>query len=135
MTATDTNLCTTCIHHRIDHENQKYRCMKFGCRCSHYSVTILYESGAQRDSIAPAYHSITPHELRRLALIYAVGNKKYGDDNYQKGLPFSVLYNHAMEHLQLYRQGDRTEDHLAKAAWGMFALMYMETNRPEMNDF
>jgi len=36
--------------------------------------------------------------------------------------------------MYLWLQGDRTEDHLAHAAWNIFALMHFEETRPELID-
>jgi len=40
-----------------------------------------------------------------------------------------------MMHLESYQQGDRSEDHLAHAAWGLFAMMHHEQHHPEMDDW
>lgn len=40
--------------------------------------------------------------------------------------------NHAVRHLYLWLQGDTSEDHLAHAAWNIFAIMHFEEARPEL---
>lgn len=91
-----------------------------------------FESGAVRDEVKPRYDLIPLEGLRRLALIYDEGAKKYGDYNWHKGMPISDTINHAVEHLYRYLAGDITEDHLPKVAWAMFAVMYYEKNNPEL---
>jgi hypothetical protein len=49
-------------------------------------------------------------------------------------MPASDLLNHLLRHVDLYRSGDRDEDHLAHAAWGLFALMHFEETRPDLMD-
>jgi len=44
------------------------------------------------------------------------------------GLHYSEVMDHVMEHLQRYWTGDRSEDHLAKASWGLLALMYYDAH-------
>ncbi len=80
------------------------------------------------------YDLITPIGLQRLAMRYALGSMKYGDYNWTKGFPFSSLLNHVERHLKAYTLGDRSEDHLAGAAWGIFTMMHFETTDPNLND-
>lgn len=104
---------------------------------------ITFETGAQRDinvagsksSQFPArYDLVSPIGLRRLAETYGEGAAKYDDHNWRKGMPFSSTINHALAHINLYMAGDREEDHLAHAAWNLFALMHFEQTTPEQND-
>ena len=74
------------------------------------------------------YDLISPVGLRRLAETYGEGSLKYGDRNWEKGIPNSNLLNHLIAHIQQYMRGDTIEDHLAHAAWGLFALMHFEEN-------
>jgi hypothetical protein len=51
------------------------------------------------------------------------GGKRYGRFNYQLGMPASTHVNHAMTHLARWGMGDRSEDHLARAAWNCMAAL------------
>lgn len=95
-----------------------------------------FASGAVRSSDADAtrFDLISPFGLRRLAETQAEGARKYGDHNYRKGIPFSNLLNHLERHICLFKMGDTSEDHLAHAAWGLFALMEFQETRPELDD-
>lgn len=65
--------------------------------------------------------------LSRLAAIFEEGAQKYGESAYiKKPLPFSVVLNHIMNHLNLYINGDRSEDHLSKIIWGFTSMMVLE---------
>lgn len=93
-----------------------------------------FESGAVRgveDSIA-RFDLITPVGLRRLAETYGEGAIKYSDENWLKGIDAKNLMNHAMTHINKYMAGDKTEDHLAHAAWNLFAIMHFEELKPDM---
>ncbi len=93
---------------------------------------IRYESGASRgaDAEGTRYDLITPIGLRRLAERYALGAKNHGDRNWEAGFPKGVVMNHLLRHIELYRAGDRSDDHLAAAAWGLFALMHFSEVDP-----
>ncbi len=94
-----------------------------------------FEGGAVRDNLDRVrFDLISAIALERLAETCAQGAEKYGPTNWRKGIPFSNLINHALNHLNLYLAGDRGEDHLAHAAWGLFAMMEFEDQQPELND-
>jgi hypothetical protein len=87
-----------------------------------------FESGAVRDvqEDKPRYDLIPPGPLYRLAMHYTNGAKKYGERNYEKGMPTSRIIASLMRHVEAFRLGDKSEDHLAAVAWNAFALMFYE---------
>lgn len=82
----------------------------------------------------PRFDLIPTEGLRRLADLYARGAEKYGDDNWKKCQPLSRAYASLFRHMIQWREGDRTEDHMAAVVFNAFALIYYEENLPEMND-
>ena len=98
--------------------------------------TIKFPTGAQRSSDADRerYDLISTVGLRRLAETYAEGAAKYGERNWEQGFPASVVLNHALRHLNQWLAGDDSEDHLAHAAWNVFALMHFEEIQPHLID-
>lgn len=87
-----------------------------------------FDSGAEKESNhGKLQYSLIPLEpLKRLALRYQLGEEKYPNGNYKKGLPYSRVYDSLLRHLFQWREGSRNEDHLAAVAWGAFTLMYYE---------
>jgi hypothetical protein len=71
----------------------------------------------------PRFDLISPYALKALADTYAEGAKKYGDRNYLKGLPYSNLINHALNHIHLFQMGDTSEPHMAHAAWNLLTII------------
>lgn len=100
------------------------------------SGTVTYSSGAVRSSDREAYRYdlIAPEGLRRLAMTCAEGAAKYGDHNWEKGMPAKVFVNHAMAHMASWLDGDSSEDHLAHAAWNLIAIMHFEKHGPQWID-
>jgi hypothetical protein len=98
--------------------------------------TTQFPSGAVRsaDASGVRYDLITPVGLRRLAETCAEGAVKYGDVNWQKGIPASQMLNHAIRHLFLWLEGDDREDHLAHAAWNILGVCHFEERLPDMID-
>jgi hypothetical protein len=77
-----------------------------------------FKSGARRSERKPRYK---------------LGAELYGEYNWQKGLPAGDTINHVIEHLLIWQENlkegiEYSEDDLAAAAWGCFALMWLEEN-------
>lgn len=100
------------------------------------TTTTVFPTGAVRstDTDNVRFDLITPIGLRRLAETCAEGAKKYGDFNWQKGIPASEMLNHAIRHVYLWLEGDSEEDHLAHAAWNILGVCHFEEVLPEMID-
>lgn len=64
--------------------------------------------------------------LRRLAVHYENGSKKYGDNNWRKGQPLSRYYGSAMRHMVKWMLGWTDEDHLAAAMWNIASIIETE---------
>ena len=61
-----------------------------------------------------------------MARHYENGAVVYGDHNWQKGQPISRYLDSAMRHLNNFHEGDTSEDHLAAAAWNVWAIMWTQ---------
>lgn len=95
-----------------------------------------FETGSRRDTQEgkPRFDLIPTGPLTRLAHLYGRGAEKYDDWNWAKGQPLSRVYASMFRHMIAWREGDRSEDHLAAVAWNAFALMHFEDTRPELDD-
>lgn len=81
------------------------------------------------------YDLISPFALDRLAKWYELGAQKYADRNWEKGMPFSRYIDSAKRHLNKYVMGMEDEDHLAAAAWNIFAILHhQELNQNDLDD-
>ncbi len=96
-----------------------------------------FETGAVRDTQGGKgrFDLITPFMLERLAKWYELGATKYGDRNWEKGIPFSRFLDSAQRHINKYRQGHRDEDHLAAAVWNLSCIVHFEElKRKDLDD-
>lgn len=81
------------------------------------------------------YDLISPFSIRRLAIWFELGSKKYADRNWEKGMPFSRFVDSAKRHMDKYIMGMTDEDHLAAAAWNIMAIMHFEElGQTELDD-
>jgi hypothetical protein len=86
-----------------------------------------FTTGATRKSGAGKgrFDLIPPGPLRRLAQRYEQGAAAHGPRNWEKGIPLGSFLDSALRHLNDFRDGDRSEDHLAAAAWNVFGFMFV----------
>lgn len=98
--------------------------------------TITFATGAVRsaDRAKQRYDLISPIGLRRVAETCHEGATKYSPYNWEKGMGVSEMLNHAIPHIYAYLSGDRSEDHLAHAAWNLLGAMHSEELWPHLND-
>lgn len=97
--------------------------------------SVRFSTGAVRSSEAEAtrYDLISPIGLEAVARTCAEGAARYGDWNWEKGMPVNDLLNHALRHVNLYLAGDRSEPHLPHAAWGLLAAIHSDELWPDLN--
>ncbi len=95
---------------------------------SHGEHKETFETGAQRDTQEGKLRfALIPWQaMFRMATLYRDGADHYGDNNWQKGMPFSRILDSMERHYYQFKSGCRQEDHLASLVFGAFALMYYE---------
>lgn len=92
-----------------------------------------FETGSVRDTQAGKgrFDLISPIALKRLAQHYENGALKYEARNWEKGQPIGRYLDSAIRHLYAHLGGDRSEDHLAAAAWNAMAAIHTEVKIAE----
>lgn len=88
-----------------------------------------FSTGAMRDRQAGKgrFDLLPPIALARLARHFEKGANKYGDRNWEKGIPLSRYLDSALRHAFSYLQGQEEEDHLVAAAWNLLAALETES--------
>jgi hypothetical protein len=99
-------------------------------------TTAKFGTGAVRSDTVEAfrYDLVSPIGLREVARTCAEGAAKYGDWNWEKGMPVHDLLNHAIAHLYQFLSGDRNEPHLGHAAWNVLAAIHSQEMWPHLNE-
>ena len=93
-----------------------------------------FATGARRDTQEGKgrFDLLPCHAITRLATHFENGSKKYGDDNWRKGIPLNRYLDSAFRHLYEFMDGQRDEDHAIAAAWNILCLLeteYMINNK------
>lgn len=72
--------------------------------------------------------------LLEVAKHFEEGAKKYGEYNWQKGLPIHCYIDSAVRHYLKYLRGDTDEPHDRAFVWNILCCAWTMKNKPEMND-
>ncbi len=99
-------------------------------------VTEKFGTGAVRSDAVEEfrYDLVSPIGLREVARACAEGAAKYGDWNWENGMPVHDLLNHAIAHVYAFLSGDRSEQHLGHAAWNLLSAIHSHELWPHLND-
>lgn len=83
------------------------------------------------------YHHFPDVEtsLLELGVHYEEGAKKYGDNNWQLGLPASRYISSAIRHYMEFRRGDPDEPHKRSFIWNLTCIIWTCKHKPELNDY
>ena len=81
-----------------------------------------FDTGAVRDlQLGKGRFDLIPQSvIRALAIHYEKGCLKYGDRNWEKGIPIHTFLNSANRHLAQIIDGRNDENHLIAAIWNLF---------------
>ena len=69
--------------------------------------------------------------LNRLAHLYGRGARKYGDNNWAKGINLFRIYASLIRHLFQWFVGDTSEDHMTAVIWNATAIIWTENEIAE----
>jgi len=87
-----------------------------------------FQSGAVRDMQEGKGRCdlLPPTAILRVARHFEEGAKKYGDRNWEKGIPINSFIDSALRHILKFMAGRDDEDHLCAAAWNLLCAMETE---------
>lgn len=80
------------------------------------------------------YHDIHTM-LLEVSKHFEEGAEKYGENNWQKGLPAKCYINSAVRHYLKYLRGDTDEHHDRAFCWNIICACWTCKHRPELNDY
>ena len=95
---------------------------KHGYKINDSGTRKVFETGANRDlsSGKGRFDLLPPQTIRALAIHYQKGCEKYGERNWEKGIPVARYIDSALRHLFQFLDGtDDGENHLISALWNI----------------
>ena len=73
--------------------------------------------------------------LLETAKHFEQGAKKYGDYNWQKGIPVKSYIDSAVRHYLKHLRGDADERHDRAFVWNILCCIWTCKHKPELNDY
>jgi hypothetical protein len=73
--------------------------------------------------------------LLEVAKHFEEGAKKYGEYNWQKGIPTHCYIDSAVRHYLKYLRGDTDEPHDRAFVWNILCCIWTCKHKPELNDY
>ena len=70
-----------------------------------------------------------------LSIHFKEGAEKYGEYNWQKGIPLHSYVDSAMRHYLKHKRGDDDEPHDRAFIWNCICGAWTACHKPEMNDY
>ena len=90
-----------------------------------------FESGAVRDSNEGKSRPdlISPYMLEALGNVLAKGARRYGDKNWEKGMPQEVFKESAARHYVAWMMNKEDEDHAAQLIFNVMAWIHFRDKK------
>lgn len=82
----------------------------------------------------PVYSENYYTAMLELSKHFEDGAKKYGEYNWQKGIPVSRYIDSAVRHYLKYKAGWTDEPHDRAFLWNLVCCLWTLENKPELND-
>ena len=95
------------------------------------NVVYLYEVLFK---IADKFGGLTSMVLE-VSIHFEEGCNKYGERNWETGIPTKCFINSAVRHLLKWMRGDEDENHERAFVWNIMCCIWTCQNKPELNDF
>ena len=73
--------------------------------------------------------------LLEVAIHFEEGAKKYGESNWQKGIPVKRYIDSAVRHYLKWLRGDNDEPHDRAFCWNLMCAIWTCKHMPELNDY
>ena len=80
-------------------------------------------------------HWDLPTMLLEVSIHFEEGAKKYGEYNWQKGIPTHCYIDSAVRHYLKWSRGDTDEPHDRAFCWNIMCCIWTCQNKPELNDY
>lgn len=101
-----------------------------------------FKENADNDELYEAIHEFNQNHgwsdaesMLELSKHFAEGMKKYGKDNWKKGIPISSYMDSGIRHYLKVLAGWTDENHDRAFVWNLMCAIWTMNNKPELDDF
>jgi hypothetical protein len=95
-----------------------------GIRCFMEENDTVYLRGSLREFARNAYNNCYPTMLLEVGKHFEEGAKKYGENNWQKGIEPKYYVDSAIRHYLKWRRGDKDEPHDRAFVWNIMCCIW-----------
>lgn len=88
---------------------------------------VAPEENTMQHAIADTFLEVSKH--------FEEGCKKYGERNWQKGIPTHCYIDSAVRHYLKFLRGDTDEPHDRAFVWNILCCIWTCIHKPELNDY
>lgn len=98
-------------------------------------MTRINQSGFKRNDtnpMRPKYNLIPTWALERLAVLYAEGASKFGENNWKlanREEDLSSFHESMMRHMIQYVNNEKNEDHFARIIWNLIGMEHVRRQK------
>lgn len=85
------------------------------------------------DEFTPSFKDVSTMVLE-VSVHFEQGAAKYGEHNWEKGIPLHCYIDSALRHLMKCIRGDDDERHDRAFVWNILCAIWTVNNKPELND-
>lgn len=106
--------------------------------CLYRCITYFepnWDDGKSKASEDDIYKQRMYTGFLEVAKQFEEGAKKYGDDNWKKGMPVRVFIDSAVRHYLKFLRGDKDEPHNRAFCWNIMCAIWTCKHKPELNDY
>lgn len=106
-----------------------------------YAISLFQQSGDVQhlyDALAKfggAEYGKTSTMLLEVSKHFEEGAMKYGEHNWQKGIPVKCYIDSAVRHYLKWARGDNDEPHDRAFCWNIICAAWTCRHKPELNDY
>ena len=107
------------------------------------SELLYYISDFQKTGeVTHLYHALNNFEFESwsglfldISKHFEEGAKKYGENNWQKGIPVHCYIDSAVRHYLKFLRGDKDEPHDRAFCWNIICAIWTCKHKPELNEY
>lgn len=95
--------------------------------CTEYLRCAIRHFASAFNGLADMFLEVSKH--------FEDGAKKYGEHNWQKGIPVKCYMDSAVRHYLKWLRGDEDEPHDRAFCWNILCAIWTCKHKPELNDY
>lgn len=121
----------------MDCENEEKQVTELLCDIDIFKITSesYFLANALRSAADLMYGGSREAMLLDVAKLFESGAEKYGERNWEKGIPISSYIDSGVRHLLKYLNGETDEAHDRAFVWNLMCAIWTKTHKPEMDDY